>query len=102
MNFKLKSMVSASGTSFHGQVVEATVTELIAACGSPVGGNNDGKDKVNFEWVLETSTGNVFTIYDWKEYRVLPMNEVIQWHIGAHSKLVAEQALKELESVLRS
>ena len=102
MKFKLNTMVSANGTSFHGQVVEATVTELIAACGSPAAENNDGQDKVNFEWVLETGTGNVFTIYDWKEYRVLPMNEVIEWHIGAHSKLVAEQALKELESILRS
>ena len=38
----------------------------------------------------------MFTIYDWKEYHELDMDESVEWHIGAHSKDVSEQGKKEL------
>jgi hypothetical protein len=49
---------------------------------------------------METEDGEVFTIYDWKEYRMIDVNEKIEWHIGSFSKgnsLDAQsEVLKEL------
>ena len=91
---------SISGTSFHNSTITATVNELIAAIGEPQYQSNDGQDKVNFEWDCETEDGDVFTIYDWKEYRPLDENEVIEWHVGGHSGKVTDQAVQEMTDEL--
>ena len=90
-----------NGTSFHGDTVYTTVNELIKVCGEPVCDNNDGQDKVNFEWHMETSKGDVFTIYDWKEYRSLDLDEPIEFHIGGHSGSDTKQAYLELLNELQ-
>ena len=59
--------------------------------------SNDGSDKTNFDWEMETNNGDVFTVYDWKEYRILKEDEIIQWHIGGMSKQITEQAKHEIE-----
>ena len=46
---------------------------------------------------METNNGDVFTVYDWKEYRILKEDEIIQWHIGGMSKQITEQAKHEIE-----
>ena len=56
--------------------------------------------KVNFEWDMETDEGEVFTIYDWKEYRVLRSDEMITWHIGSKSKSDSNVAERELLKAL--
>ncbi len=89
-----------NGTSFHGQVIEATVQELRDIFGEPDHEQNDGSDKSNFDWSGVTSDGQVFTVYDWKEYRKLPEHEVIEWHIGGHSMLATINAKLELQHVL--
>jgi hypothetical protein len=94
-----KTFKEANGTSFHSTVIKATVNELKQILGEPDYDGNDGEDKVNFEWVMETNNGDVFTVYDYKEYRSLPENEVIEWHIGGYNKDVTEQAKREIESV---
>ena len=94
-----KSEKSADGTSFHNTRLFTSVNELIKLFGSPDDSNNSGEDKVNFEWVCETEKGDVFTIYDWKEYRVLSKDELIQWHIGGKNENITEQALHEIKSV---
>ena len=86
-----------SGTSFHGQVIEATVQELRDILGEPSAEQNDGSDKVNFEWMLETNDGDVFTVYDWKEGRPLSESEMIKWHIGGYNKTATEQAKSEIK-----
>ena len=95
-----KTYQSTDGTSFHGVVIRATVDQLISAFGDPSMEYNTGEDKVNFEWEMETEEGEVFTIYDWKEYRPLRESEIITWHIGARSKSICniaeEEILKEL------
>jgi hypothetical protein len=99
------SSKSPVGTSYHSVNISATPAELIKKFGEPQWGYNDGKDKVNMEWVLETTEypnewnvpkGTVFTIYDWKEYRPLEDNEVIQWHIGAKNSIISWQAQDEV------
>jgi len=95
-----KTTKSADGTSYHLHTVTASVKQLKSILGEPWFNDNDGKDKVNFEWVLEAETGDVFTVYDWKNYRTIDENEQIKWHLGAHSEIVTMIAKDEIEAVL--
>jgi len=79
---KLSDKTSA-GTSFHGHTITATYKQLVEVLGKPQHTQNDGRDKTNFDWVCETKEGVLFTVYDWKEYRKIKLNEKIEWHIGA-------------------
>jgi len=90
------------GTSFHRHTIQASVEDLFAILGKPYDEENTGKDKTNFEWVAETESGKVFTIYDWKEYRPISRTEGITWHIGGHSAMDTSEALQELEEALSS
>jgi hypothetical protein len=91
-----KTKKGASGTSFHDTVLKCSVNDLIAILGEPTIEDNTGEDKVNFEWICETEEGDVFTIYDWKEYRRISREETIEWHIGGMSRLVTDRALTEI------
>jgi hypothetical protein len=93
---------SISGTSFYGSTIKATVNQLISICGQPYDDSNTGRDKVNFEWNLQTYSGDVFTIYDWKEYRIIGLDEVIEWHIGGRNEIITIQAYNELKAALQS
>ena len=97
MKFTAKS---TSGTSFFGTTIRTTVNELIENIGEPNFEENTGKDKVNFEWELETESGKVFTIYDWKEYRPIGWDEEIEFHIGGMNRGACEEALEELERLI--
>ena len=89
-----------NGTSFHGTVIFTSVKELKRILGKPTWGTNDGRDKVNYEWVLETDDGSVFTIYDWKEYRKLKQDETIEWHVGGKNGRDTDQGKKEILEAL--
>jgi hypothetical protein len=91
---------SANGTSFYDDTFTATVADLRRVLGQPKFESNDGQDKVNFDWIMETEGGEPFTVYDWKYYRPLGEDELIEWHIGGNSGLVTEQALNEIASAL--
>lgn len=91
---------SADGTSFHNHTFTATVDDLRNVLGQPKFESNDGEDKNNFDWIMETEDGEVFTVYDWKEYRRLEEDEVIEWHIGGRSGLITEKALLEIREAL--
>jgi hypothetical protein len=95
-----KTYQSTDGTSFHGVTIRATVNQLISAFGEPSDDSNTGEDKVNFEWDMETEEGEVFTIYDWKKYRMIDVDEYVIWHIGAMSKSVSYDAERELLKAL--
>ena len=91
---------SANGTSFHDTTFTATVADLRKILGEPQCEQNDGSDKCNFDWTMETEDGTIFTVYDWKEYRPLEENEMIEWHVGGHSGLDTMKALEEIEEAL--
>lgn len=91
---------SPNGTSFHGDTFRASVADLRLICGEPYSEQNDGSDKVNFEWFMETESGEVFTIYDWKEYRPLRETENIEWHVGGHNGSTTSQAVNEIANAL--
>lgn len=83
-------------TSFFFHTVTATVAELEFLFGQAQYRDNDGTDKVNYCWDCETDAGEVFTIYDWKNYRPLARAERVEWHIGAFSDAEAGHAQDEL------
>lgn len=91
---------TADGTSFHNSTIYATVDELNRTLGQAQYQSNDGDDKVNFEWTCETDNGDVFTIYDWKEYRTIETDEEIEWHIGGCSSATTFEAAREVELLL--
>jgi hypothetical protein len=92
---------STNGTSFYLTTIRTTVNKLIDTIGHPQCFDNTGDDKVNFEWDCETEEGDVFTIYDWKEYRPLGYDELIDFHIGGDNKIVTEKAKRELLEVIK-
>ena len=91
-----KTNQSTNGTSFQDVTFKASVQDLTRALGEPDYSSNTGEDKTNFEWDMETDNGDVFSIYDWKEYRKLDLNEQIEWHIGSHSRNIAGDAQYEV------
>jgi hypothetical protein len=93
-------MIDATGTSFHDATIRATLKQMLAMLGSPDDDSNTGEDKVNYEWVGTTSSGDVYTVYDWKEYHQIGLDETVNWHIGAHSKAASNRALAELTGTL--
>jgi hypothetical protein len=87
---------SACGTSFFGSTIKMSLNELINILGQPKYFDNSGINKSNVDWILETESGDVFTVYDYKEYRVLSMDEIIEWHIGGNCLSVTEEAKREI------
>lgn len=98
---KLTHSESGVGTSFHNNTVTCTIQDLIGILGQPQYAGNTGEDKVNFEWICETDDGDVFTIYDWKEYKPLRRSEKIEWHIGAKNGMIAAEACLEIKDMLK-
>jgi hypothetical protein len=95
-----KTFKEIGGTSFHDTTIGTTVHTLIKLLGEPTYSGNDGEDKVNYQWEMETNDGDVFTVYDYKEYKVLDEHEIIEFHIGGMSKAVTEQAKTALIDLL--
>jgi hypothetical protein len=90
----------SNGTSSHGTTIRTSVEKLKAVLGVPEYEGNYGDDKVNFEWTMETDNGDVFTVYDWKEYRSINPTETIEWHIGGANETITNQAAMEIKAVL--
>ena len=91
---------STTGTSFHDTVITTTVNKLIKAIGKPYMHSNLGNDKINFEWKMELEDGTIFTIYDYKEYRKLDLDELIEFHIGGFDVQDTEKALWNIQWAL--
>ena len=94
MNFKKTNEFSGGCllTTF-----EASYNDVKALFGTPNwdNSNGDGDGKVDNEWTLKNADGVIVYIYEWKEYRIVPHNETITYHIGGKNKAVAEE-LKSL------
>jgi len=84
------------GGSFHDVYLTATVNEIISVLGEPYAENNTGTDKCNFDWAGITNNGIKFTVYDWKEYQPLELDEIVEWHIGGSSFLETHEAMEEI------
>lgn len=78
------------GTSFFNDGIATSVSELRKKFGKETFNDNNGYDKTNIEFFMMLEINqNIsipFTIYDWKEYRRIKLNELIYFHIGARNK----------------
>ena len=90
---------SLNGTSFHMSTVSATVNQLKQVLGE-VRYTGDFDDKVQNEWLMELKNGDVFSVYDWKEYKQYSNDDVIEWHIGGHDRTITERAKQQLIKLL--
>lgn len=98
-----KTFKEIGGTFFYEVTIKCSTATLRKVLGEPEYNRNDGEDKINFEWEMETNDGDVFTVYDWKEYRSLNESDMIEWHIGGRNKTVTEQAKSEIrEAIVKS
>jgi hypothetical protein len=95
----MKQNNDGCGTSFHVSEIVTTVNKLKKVLGEPYYEENTGEEKVNFDWRMEHD-GIVFTIYDWKQYRPLDLDEEISFHIGGYSKESTEIIKLTLERLL--
>jgi len=91
---------SSNMTSFHGHSMKATVQQLRQVLGEPAWISSNIEEKVQYDWVMETDAGQVFTVYDWKEYRHFEEDELIEWHIGSHESATSKVAMYELMNEL--
>ena len=89
-----------NGTSFHDVTIRTSINELTKLLGEPSMEDNSGEDKVNVEWEVITN-GTVGTIYDWKEYRRLEGDDVVEFHIGGHSKSDTTIIFRELFNLVK-
>lgn len=91
-------------TSFHGETIRTTPKTLIKIAeklGAEYFESNTGYDKTNFDFDFETSNGIYFTVYDWKEYRKLKLDDWVSFHIGAKDKESSMIAFAELHNEIR-
>ena len=75
-------------SSFHGTTINLRPSELIEFCEAnniDYEDHNYGDDKTNFDFDFETEDGVYFTVYDWKEYREISLDENIRFHIGGET-----------------
>jgi hypothetical protein len=49
---------------------------------------------------LENEDEEIITIYDWKMYREVELDEEIEWNIGGHNKQSTEKAKEEILNLL--
>lgn len=73
------------GTSLKGYVL-LTRAQLECMFGPSLGSFGD---KTYDQWVI-TDGALVVTIYDYKEFERLPLNEKYQWHIGGNSRMALQ------------
>jgi hypothetical protein len=95
-----KTEKSANGTSFHNTTIKTTINELTRVLGEPSYTGDFSEDKVTVEWICERENGDVITIYDWKEYRSIGKDEVIEFHLGGHSQLITFNGKEDLVELL--
>ena len=94
-----KTSKSMNGTSYHQIDIKTSLSRLKDKIGEPDFEQNDGSDKVNIEYELMLDDGTLFTIYDWKMYRPIGEDEILRFHIGAHSAKDAFKAKNTLHGM---
>jgi hypothetical protein len=86
-----------TGGSFHNVYITSSINELTDVLGEPQMDDNNGHDKVNVEWnCITKDEGIKFYIYDWKYYRPLSMDEMVEFHIGGKNFMETHTACELL------
>tara|TARA_R100000654_G_scaffold21258_1_gene42852 strand:+ start:115 stop:447 length:333 start_codon:yes stop_codon:yes gene_type:complete len=99
-----KTNKSIAGTNFNGVTFHCSpnfLIELSNKLGANYNKFNNGQNKTNFDFTFENSKGDVFTVYDWKYYHKLNLNEVYEFNIGAKNREKANIAFLDLYTELQ-
>ena len=87
------------GGWFNFQTLNASVDELTEVFGKE-NIDKSGDRKSKHEWFVKFGD-RFFCIYDWKEYRDYPNDEMINWHIGSkYSRVEDAQFTEAIEKIL--
>ena len=88
-------------TSFHNVTIRTTVNKLMSIIPShDVEVSNDVDEKYQYYFYFINSMGEEITIYDWKEYREVGLDEVLDFHIGSSDFFNGLLAKEELVAIL--
>jgi hypothetical protein len=94
-----------TGISYHNVDIVTTPSDLIELCEEldiEYHGNNTGEDKVNFDFDFYVPEKDLyFTVYDWKEYKPLRLNNSYNFHIGAKDQYSSFEAKEILTEFLK-
>ena len=92
--FTIGKFEDSNYTSLRGYV-KLKYDDIVEKLGKPLFGPNDPGDKVSCQWIIKFGN-DVATIYDWKEYRSLDLEEGVDFHIGGHSHQVTKRGYQEI------
>ena len=95
-----KTTKSTAETTFHGTTIKTSIERLKKLFPDSYIENNNGEDKINFKFSLELDSGDVFTVYDWKQYHPLQETEEIAFNIGGENVFVTETAKNEINKLI--
>lgn len=100
MKFKKVNEESVFNTCFSFITFEASTDQLISIFGEPSW--RGGASKSTREWWIETENGDVFTIYDWKEYCDFNDDEAIEWHVGTKYNIPdSKESIERVRNALK-
>lgn len=94
-----KSESFGIGTTFHEVTIRTTANQLLEVVGE-CSKIKSGDGKTTIQWILENEDNQVITIYDWKMFREVGMDEEIEWNIGGYTKESTEKAKEEILNLL--
>jgi|TARA_R100000049_G_C1930534_1_gene74533 hypothetical protein len=85
-----------SGTSLQGSVY-VSYKRLVAVFGKP--NSTHDEYKIDAEWAINTPVGiaSIYNYKDGKNYRGekgMPVEQIVDWHIGGHNREVVEWVKK--------
>jgi hypothetical protein len=88
-------------TSFHNVTIKTTANKLMSIISSQdVEVSGDVDEKYQYHFYFTNSMGEEITIYDWKEYRAVGLDEVLDFHIGSSDFFNGLLGKEELVSLL--
>ena len=92
------------GTSFFGEILQCSKSDLFEMLGEPtIHKDFDALTRTFNEWVLASNEeGYIITVYDYWDEENVSYNdyEIIDWHIGARNRHIAEKGLSMLRQML--
>ena len=86
---KITDREKTYGGGYRGVRVITTLRKLRDEFGSESFPKSDD-GKVTHEWAFEIKPDSILTIYDWKEGKLIGLDDEIEWHIGGKHVTEAE------------
>lgn len=87
-------------TAFWDDMLLTTKNRLTEVLGKP---EELYDSKTQYEWcrdLYDDKSPIPFYVYDWKEPSIIKDDEIINWHIGTHTKKDSEKVYKVLKELI--